>query len=402
MTAEGEEGAGAPAPVAPPDLPHRGAQPHGTRLSRKVLIGLGCVSALAVAGTLGYALQTRNSTSTGQNLLDTRNLPSADGLAGLPKNYTGLPHQAPPLGPALPGDLGTPILNAGAASNTTTPGAVSNSESQRLAQEAEAARVSQLFAQINQQTQRVGVPALAGASGAAGGAAATPPVDAGAAQNMQDRKTAFLNAAPDQETTSAQRLQAAASPYVVQAGTVIPAALITGIQSDLPGQITAQVTEDVYDSPTGRYLLIPQGARLIGQYDSSVAFGQSRVLLVWTRLIMPNGTSIVLERLPGADTAGYAGLEDGVNYHWWQLFKAAVLSTVLSVGAEAGTSDSENNLAQAIRMGASNSISQTGQQIVQRQLNIQPTLTIRPGFPVRVIVTHDLVLSPYGKAGASP
>lgn len=141
---------------------------------------------------------------------------------------------------------------------------------------------------------------------------------------------------------------------------------------------------------------MPQGTRVIGQYDSGVGFGQRRVLLVWNRLIFPNGRSITLERQPGADAQGYAGLEDGVDYHWGQLFKAAILSTILSVGAEAGTSDSENNLAQAIRMGASNSMSQTGQQIVSRQLNIPPTLTIRPGFPVRVLVTHDLVLEPYG------
>ncbi|WP_422865669.1 TrbI/VirB10 family protein, partial [Endosaccharibacter trunci] len=106
---------------------------------------------------------------------------------------------------------------------------------------------------------------------------------------MQDRKSAFLNATPDKRTVSSDRLEAKASPYVVQAGTVIPAALITGIRSDLPGQITAQVTEAVYDSPTGQFLLIPQGAKLIGQYDSSVAFGQSRILLVWTRIIMPDG-----------------------------------------------------------------------------------------------------------------
>ncbi len=198
---------------------------------------------------------------------------------------------------------------------------------------------------------------------------------------MQDRKTAFLNAATDRRTVSADRLQAKASPYVVQAGTVIPAALITGIRSDLPGQITAQVTEAVYDSPTGQYLLIPQGAKLIGQYDSSVAFGQSRILLVWTRLIMPDGTSIVLERQPGADTDGYAGLEDEVDNHWGKLFKAAALSTLLSVGAEAGTSQNENNLVQAIRSGASNTISQTGQQIVQRELNVQPTLDHPAGLP---------------------
>jgi type IV secretion system protein VirB10 len=120
----------------------------------------------------------------------------------------------------------------------------------------------------------------------------------------------------------------------VQAGSVIPGALITGIRSDLPGQITAQVTENVFDTPTGRFLLIPQGARLIGVYDSQVATGQSRVLLVWTRLIMPNGRSIVLERQQGADPGGYAGLEDEVDNHWKQLIGAALLSTLLSVGSE--------------------------------------------------------------------
>ena len=398
MTAEGpEEQPPLPTPVVPPDLRLRGERPRVTRLSRRVLVGLGAVSALAVAGALGYALQTRNAAQSGQELLSTQSRPSAEGLAGLPKDYTGLPRQAPALGPPLPGDLGKPILNAGAAPNTvaTTP----DTEAQRRAQEIEAARLSRLFAQTNQQPQPVGLAAPA-ATGTTAGPTPTPPVDAGAAQNMQDRKTAFLNASTDKRTVSPDRLDAKASPYVVQAGTVIPAALITGIRSDLPGQITAQVTEAVYDSPTGKYLLIPQGAKLIGQYDSSVAFGQSRVLLVWTRIIMPDGGSIVLERQPGADTEGYAGLEDEVDNHWGMLFKAAVLSTLLSVGAEAGTSQDENNLVQAIRSGASNSISQTGQQIVLRQLNIQPTLTIRPGFPVRVIVTRDLVLAPYGKAGS--
>jgi len=186
----------------------------------------------------------------------------------------------------------------------------------------------------------------------------------------------------------------------VQAGNIIPASLITGIRSDLPGQITAQVTESIFDSPTGQFLLIPQGTRLIGVYDSQVAFGQSRVLLVWNRLIMPNGRSIVLERQPGADTAGYSGLEDDVDNHWGALFKAALLSTLLGVGSELGAgsdSGTGNNggLIQALRLGASDSLNQPGQKIVQRNLNIQPTLTIRPGFPVRVIVNRDLVLEPY-------
>ncbi len=176
---------------------------------------------------------------------------------------------------------------------------------------------------------------------------------------------------------------------------LIPAALITGIRSDLPGQITAKVTQNVYDSPTGSLLLIPQGTRIIGEYDNGVAFGQRRVLLVWSRLIFPDGRSIVLERQTGADASGYAGLEDGVNYHWWDLMKAAGLSTLLAVGAELATSD-EDRLIRAIRDGGQDTINQAGQQIVQRQLQVKPTLTIRPGFPFRVIVSRDLILEPYG------
>jgi type IV secretion system protein VirB10 len=176
---------------------------------------------------------------------------------------------------------------------------------------------------------------------------------------------------------------------------VIPAALVTGIRSDLPGEVTAQVTEDVCDSPTGKILVVPQGARLVGKYDAQVSFGQSRVLLVWTRLIMPNGRSVVLERQPAADAEGYAGLEDEVDNHWGLLFKAAILSTLLSVGSEAGTSNTENSLVQAIRQGGSQGFNQVGEQVVGRSLNVQPILTIRPGFPVRVLVTHDLVLEPY-------
>jgi type IV secretion system protein TrbI len=264
-------------------------------------------------------------------------------------------------------------------------------EQQRIAQEHEAARTSRLFTTTNVRQTTEATPA----SGAAG---PTPTVATAGANDRtsQDHKLAFLNGAVDRRTTSPDRVQPAASKYILQAGAVIPAALITGLRSDLPGQVTAQVTEDVHDSPTGKLLLIPQGARLVGQYDAQIAFGQTRALLVWNRLIMPNGRSIVLERQPGADTEGYAGLEDEVDNHWGMLFKAAILSTLLSVGSEAGTSNSENNLAQAIRQGASQSFSQVGEQVVGRSLNIQPTITIRPGFPVRVMVTHDLILEPYG------
>ncbi|WP_425596477.1 TrbI/VirB10 family protein [Roseobacter litoralis] len=190
-------------------------------------------------------------------------------------------------------------------------------------------------------------------------------------------------------------MQPPTSPWLLQAGSVIPAALITGIRSDLPGQITAQVTQNVYDSPTGSLLLIPQGTRLIGAYDDGVTVGQRRVLLVWNRLIFPDGRSLVLERQPGVDTAGFAGLEDRVDNHWGSILRAAGLSTLLAVGAELSL-DEEDRLARALRDGALDTINEAGQRIVQRQLEIPPTLSIRPGFPVRVIVTRDLVVAPPG------
>ena len=377
-------------------------RPRVTRLSRKVLAGGAAVGLAAISTAVLWALQNnRQSSATLTELYTTDHHDVADGLAGLPKDYAGVPRQAPPLGPPLPGDLGRPILNAQNAPSAT--GSAVDAGQQQLAQETEAARLSRLFAStsIREPTPPAAQPNLAGASPSVPSPASQPPQmvsDDTFGQNGQDRKLAFLNGDIDRRTTSPDRVAAPASSYVVQAGNIIPASLITGIRSDLPGQITAQVTENVYDSPTGHFLLIPQGARLIGIYDSQVAFGQSRVLLVWNRLIMPNGRSIVLERQAGADTAGYAGLEDEVDNHWGAQFKAALLSTLLGVGSQLGATTGAGmnaDLITALRRGASDSMNQTGQRTVQRNLNIQPTLTIRPGFPVRVIVNRDLVLEPY-------
>jgi type IV secretion system protein VirB10 len=216
-------------------------------------------------------------------------------------------------------------------------------------------------------------------------------------ENMQDRKLAFLNEAAPQPGGSISHLQKPASPYVIQAGWVIPGALVTGINSDLPGEIIGQVTENIYDSQTGRILLIPTGSKLLGKFSAQISYGQRRVQIIWTRVTFPDGRWTSLQNLPGADTAGSTGLEDGVDNHWGSLFKAALLSTILSVGAEAGTSGNQDNLAQAIRQGSSQSINQTGEHIVERNMNIRPTLTVRPGYPVRIIVDRDLVLAPYGQ-----
>ncbi len=373
----------------------RGDPPRVTRLSRKALAGIGLIASIGLGGALIYALQTRDGGPRSEELYSTTNRPTADGLAGLPRDYTG-----PRLGPPLPGDLGRPILNAQDRGQPVMPPSIQPTadaaEQRRLAEE-EAARTSRVFFQTQART----VAASTSPSGAATTANLTGLGLLGqfntptAQERAQERQLAFLNAAADRRTVAPDRVMPPASPYVLQAGAVIPAALITGIRSDLPGQITAQVTENIYDSPTGRILLVPQGTRIIGQYDNAVQFGQRRVLLVWNRLIFPNGRSIVLERQPGADAAGYAGLEDGVDYHWWDLAKAAGLSTLLSIGAELAVDDDDRFL-RAIRNGGQDTINDAGQEVIRRQLNVAPTLTIRPGFPVRVIVTRDLVLEPYG------
>ncbi len=177
---------------------------------------------------------------------------------------------------------------------------------------------------------------------------------------------------------------------------MISASLITGLDSDLPGMVIAQVTEPVYDTVTGRTLLIPQGARLVGQYDSVVAFGQSRALLVWQRLILPDGSSLEIDNLPATDASGYTGLSDKVDYHTWSLIKGIGLSTLLGVTAQQGSSD-DSDLVKALRESTQQSANQAGQKIVEKTLNVQPSLRVRPGWPLRVIVHKDIILKPYAE-----
>ena len=376
--------------------------PRVMKLSRKaVMIGSGAVLTL-IGGAFAYALHT-SSNAPPKELLNVQSRATADNLAGAPKDYS----QIPKLGPPLPGDLGGPILNAqnkgeivplppvGGAAQAQAPAV--DTARQLAAQERDAARISRLFLGGASGTSAGASPglSLASADTAAATPGAAPAADSNGATSSQSDKRAFLTGPADRRTTASDRLSAPVDPNVVQAGSIISAALITGIRSDIHGQITAQVTQNVYVSPTGKILLIPQGARLIGEYDSDISFGQNRVLLAWNRLILPDGRSVLLDRQPGADSAGFAGLQDGVNYHWGSLAKAALISTVLGVGAELG-SGSDDALTRALRTGTQDTINQSGQQIVRRQLNVTPTLTIRPGFPVRVIVTKDLILAPIG------
>ena len=376
----------------------RPERPPVVRLSRKVLIGVGSAAAIALGAALMFGLQRPEKKPAAEELYQTTRKPPASGLAALPKDYA----QIPKLGPPLPGDFArSPLAQRMAAEQgggvgapiPSPPGVAAaqpSPEIQRRAQERDAALRGDLFA-----ARASGVSEATAAPDSVANAGSEPPAKLTAAPSAAERKRAFLTDSGDRRTGNSGTLEPAIRPNVVQAGAIISAALVTGLRSDLPGQVVAQVTENVLDSPTGRTILIPQGAKLIGTYDHDVAAGQSRALVAWTRLILPDGSSVTLDRMPGADAAGYGGLQDRVDDHWGGVFKAALVSTVLGIGAQSGSGNSQSDLARALRDGASESLSRTGRQIVERELDRPPTMTIRPGFPVRVIVTRDIILQPW-------
>jgi type IV secretion system protein VirB10 len=367
-----------------PDLRLRAEPPRVMRLSRRTLAWAGALAGIGVGALLVYGLQSRDGERP-EELYNTDGSAPIDAIASGPNSYDEIPK----LGPPLPGDLGRPIFKA---QGDGVPASGTNADPAE--QEREIARGSALFVTISTDRAKPGTDRPGSEDTTAPGLSMLPP-GLTAGTDTKDGKQAFLDAPADHRTVSSERLADPASSYVLLAGSVIPAALITGIRSDLPGQVTAQVTAHVYDSLTGRTLLIPQGSRLIGVYDSQVAFGQQRILLVWTRLILPDGRSIVLERLPAADVEGFAGLEDDVDHHWGRLFLAAGLSTLLGVGTELAGND-ESDIARAIRDSTQETIGRAGDEIVRRQIEMAPTLKIRAGFPVRVVVNRDIVLEAYG------
>ncbi len=384
------------------------------RFSRKALIGSVSVAALLVLGAAGFALRTPTDSSdpARAELHNTTNKPMPDSFNALPATYEDM---TPELGPPLPGDLGAafigkdrsdaPVENPFQFQPQATGGYDQSSSSTTVSD----ARASKLFfIDYNSRDNRSGAENISGAEPSAptldqlaqffpqGGSDLADPFSTGADPNRQERKESFLGAEVDTRIYNPHRLQAPVSPYQLMAGAIIPASLVTGLNSDLPGQVIAQVTENVYDTATGAHLLVPQGSRLIGKYDSVIAYGQSRALVVWSRIVMPDGTSIVIENLPGVDLAGYAGVKDKVDYHTWKLFQAAILSSILSVASELGRDSDDDQIIEALRDGGQRTINQAGQQIVTKQLAVQPTITIRPGWRLRVIVNKDLVLQPYG------
>jgi type IV secretory pathway VirB10-like protein len=403
-------------PPDPPLAPHpRKAAPESvlaaprapvTRWNRKYLIG--CATGLAGIVALGFYLgfggahapQARpdapaDSADTGQTQTPAISTKYAAGYADPTLQAQALPGTA-----ALPPPEGVP--GALPAGTPPPPPAQVDPAVQAARDQAQAARSSGPFfggpppAAAAAQAGDLG--ALGPIAAISAGAAGEPAVAEVQPANGQAAKRQFAASARTDDYLT-NPLQPALSPWEVKAGSIISAALVTAINSDLPGQVIAQVTEPVYDHKTGRTVLIPQGSRLIGQYDSQIAYGQNRALIAWNRIIMPDGRSINIGSMAGADLSGAAGLQDKTDGHFGQLARGVILSTLFSVGAaaaqDAGNRSSGALVVNSAASGISNSAQQVGQQITGRDLNRQPTLRVRAGWPVRVLVSKDMILAPY-------
>jgi len=392
-------------PTAPPKqdpetLVLRGSPRPVVRCRRGLIIGItGAVAACLVTVTW-FALEPPSfrmaAEEDGEG--DPPRNAAPDALAKAPSTYGEVPR----LGPPLPGDLGRPILEHQRILGETPPAgeAAGASEAERARAAAEAERQRVLAAREAARASGVIVQLAGSTSGAAQPAAPQEPVPApggkapaSAPADSRQRRIEFARS--EAGDTNPHPLRPAPSPWTLSAGTIIPASLITGLNSDLPGTVLAQVTEPVRDSATGRTILIPQGARLIGSYDSVVAYGQRRALLVWQRLVLPDGSSVRLDSMPATDLSGYAGLEDEVDFHTWRLLKGIALSTLLGVGTELSFGSAESDLVRAVRESTQQNAARAGDRITSRNLDVQPTITVRPGWPLRAVIHKDLVLQPW-------
>ncbi|MDH7638088.1 TrbI/VirB10 family protein [Sphingomonas sp. MAHUQ-71] len=394
MEAETPAAPAMPPKVDPETLVLRARPQLAARFKRGVIIGAAAVGAGGVA-TLGYvALRPHIHTAGDQqsDLSQPAQSGTPDALSGLPSSYGAVPK----LGPPLPGDLGKPILEHQQSTLVTDagqqPGVAESAvaaEQQKAADALREARQSGLLVQTKSDSAPAPTSSVT--------AATTPPtttqtsLDPGNDPNAQGHKADFVKTLDTEGVVNAHPMMAPASPNMLSAGTIIAGSLITGLRSDLPGLVTAMVTQNVFDTATGRILLIPQGARLIGSYDSVVAFGQRRALVVWQRIIWPDSSSISIDNVPATDASGYSGLEDKVDFHTWQLLKGVAISTLLGIGADLQFSG-RGGLVDAIRQSGEQNVSRAGDQLTSKTLNIQPTITIRPGAPIRLIVHRDLVL----------
>ncbi len=400
----------------PETLVLRGSPRRVVRFRRGAIIALAGSCSIGIAAITWIALKPASFSmvAAGDDSPQAGVKLPPEAVAKAPGSYGDIPR----LGPPLPGDLGRPILKQQrkldaasapidqAAAEASNALKAAEAERQRAEAERTAARQSGVLMQLAnarplQSTASFNADSSPNASSPleltpTSRLAPDPMRDLGDQQNKAD----ILNRIDRGDDISEgdinpHGLQQAVSPWTLTSGSVIAASLVTGLNSDLPGLVVAQVTENAHDSVTGRTLLLPQGSRLIGSYDSVVAFGQRRALLVWHRIILPDGSSIRIDNVPATDAAGHAGLADKVDFHTWSLIKGVALSTLLGVGTELTFSSGESDLIRAIRESIQQNSDRAGQQIVAKNLNIQPTITVRPGWPLRIVVHKDIVLRPW-------
>lgn len=356
-----------------PDISIRAKPPSPRRLSRKVLLGGALVMASIIAFAVLYGLSERPARRQAADVESAAASGPPDSIRMAPQDYGA-------------GDLGAVegvMLEPGNAENLAPPAADNIWTGERPV----SAGAETAAAPDPELTARA-APILFTADNASTNAS-------GATAPDGERHSAFLARQRGGEYRLEGRLAPPRSRYEVLAGAVIPAALQTELNSDVPGRVIAQVTAPVFDSVTGRYLLIPQGARLIGAYDSATAYGDRRLLLVWNRLILPNGWSIDLQGMEGSDASGASGVRDRTDNHLARLAGAVALSAIISVVANEAEDDDQPSLAPSIGDAAAQEAARTGGRIVDRELEVRPTLRVRAGAPVRVLVTRDMVLRPY-------
>lgn len=391
-------------------------RPGVTRYKRNVVIGIVAAAVLIFAFGLIFAFALGGNNRNAEKKEDDGAIQLANpSLDKLPTGYNDPRSQRPDLaGPGtgtLPPEGTDPNAAATAQPANGQPQRPQLTPAQQRAEAARelairqemAARSGSIMFQDNQPGSGgdrrsgpgAGDPDLDGTQTA--DAADRPSDSEPGRQNLQRRKEDFIQQSSIEADYLKNGVQQPRSPFEVKAGTIIPAALITGLNSDLPGNIIAQVTENVYDHVSGRTVLIPQGTRLFGKYDSRVAYKQKRALVVWNRIIYPNGTSINIGGMVGADATGAAGLSDQVDNHFGSLIKGVSLSTAIAIGGAAAdrAGTQRDQLVTAGGGALSQEASRTGQQFVTRELDRQPTITIRPGFRLRVIVNKDMILPPY-------
>lgn len=370
-----------PPKVDPASLVLRGRPHRPVRFRRGLVISLVASAALAVAATAWFALRPAalRLALGSDEPFEPRDARPPEVLANAPGRYDEIPQ----LGPPLPGDLGRGILDR--QRRIKAAGADEPTEAEAATRE----RAFAARAEARQSSVLTGLGAGTLKAGDPGEEEPVSPLDAA------PPGVAPQSAAPHLAGASAERIEPPASRWILSGGSVIAASLLTGLNSDVPGTVVAQVTQNTYDSITGRTLLIPQGARLIGRFESQVAFGQRRAFVAWQRLVWPDGTSLALDELPASDASGEAGLADRVDVHTGQLLKGVALSTLLGVGTQLSLGSGGSGLVRALREAVQEGGARAGDRLVGKSLDVAPTITVRPGWPLRVLVARDLVLAPW-------